>query len=124
MGTHCAECRGSVMEPRMTTDPVVNLYIYPDGRFGRSPALPDGAIKLATGRQSRIDALVIHTALRDQTAKCYRLPPQPPDRMAREELGIRHACGALSFCRLPSPAEAGAQEDASKAVPGSRPARQ
>lgn len=61
----------------MTTDPVVNLYIYPDGRFGRSAKLPDGAIKLATGRQNRIDALVIHTALRDQAAKCYRLPPQP-----------------------------------------------
>lgn len=62
----------------MTTDPIVNFYVYPDGRFGRSPALPGGVIKLATGRQTRIDALVMHTALRDQAAKCYRLPPQPP----------------------------------------------
>lgn len=61
----------------MNTDPVVNLYIYSDGRFGRSPALPDGAIKLGSGRQSRIDALVIHTAMRDQVRQCYRLPPQP-----------------------------------------------
>ena len=61
----------------MNTDPVVNFYIRPDGRFGRSPALPDGVILLATGRQSLIDALVRHTALRDEQAKCYRLPLQP-----------------------------------------------
>jgi hypothetical protein len=61
----------------MNTDPVVNFYIRPDGRFGRSAALPDGVILLATGRQSRIDTLVRHTALRDEQAKCYRLPPQP-----------------------------------------------
>jgi len=61
----------------MTTDPVVNFYIRPDGRFGRGATLPDGVILLGTGRQSRIDTLVRHTALRDEQAKCWRLPPQP-----------------------------------------------
>lgn len=65
------------MDSPMTTDPVVNLYIYPDGRFGRGAKLPDGVTKLGSGRQSRIDALVIHTAMRDQVRQCYRLPPQP-----------------------------------------------
>lgn len=65
------------MDSPMTTDPVVNLYIYPDGRFGRGAKLPDGVTKLGSGRQSRIDALVMHTALRDQVCRCYRLPPQP-----------------------------------------------
>lgn len=61
----------------MATDPVVNFYIRPDGRFGRGATLPDGVILLGTGRQSRIDTLVRHTALRDEQAKCWRLPPQP-----------------------------------------------
>ncbi len=61
----------------MSADPIVNFYVYPSGRFGRSTVLPDDVIKLATGRQSRIDALVIHTAMRDQVRQCYRLPPQP-----------------------------------------------